>query len=317
MQAFQKDRFSHARNDVRVINALAAEGPAHIIELGDRRFQKHVQAVARQILQNGARLVLLAGPSSSGKTTTAHMLAQALTELGHPAQIISTDDFYLGAAHAPLRPDGTPDLECPQAMDLAALQQCLRDLVRTGGCDTPVFDFARQMSVPNGRTVRLAENGVAVVEGIHALNPLLTKLVPDERRIMRVFLSVRQEVRNGAEVLLKPAQVRLIRRIVRDHNFRSTSPVQTLRMWPSVMEGEARYISPWRKHADAAINSLHAYEFGVLRAYALPLLQTAEDADPAICREAQDLAFALMLFTPIPPALVPQTSLIREFIGKV
>lgn len=315
MRIFHNAQFSNALNNLPEINALAKEGPARMIELGDHRYHNNVRAAARRIVQHGARLVLLAGPSSSGKTTTAHFLADTLAAMGHPAQILSTDDFYLGPTRAPLRPDGGRDLECPQAMDIPALQRCLRDLVLDGACVTPVFDFYRQRPAAQGRSVHLKPGGIAVLEGIHALNPLLSELLPADHRVMRLYISVQQEVRNGAEILLRPAQVRLVRRIVRDHNFRSTEPVQTLHMWRSVMEGEQAYITPWRTSADAAINSLHAYEFGVLRAYALPLLRAVEDEDPWVCREAQDLAFALTLFAPVPPALVPKNSLIREFIG--
>lgn len=314
MPHFADNPFFRTRNDVQAINALAEKEPDTLIARSDLRLQKHIESAARQIAARGARLVLLSGPSGSGKTTAARFLAEALTRLSHPAKNLSTDDFYLGAARAPRRPNGEPDLECPEAMDLPALQACVRGLALNSACETPVFDFSAQRPSGEHREIRLGKDGVAVLEGIHALNPLLTQDVPDLQNVVRVFLSVQQEVRIGPQVLLSPPQVRLVRRIVRDFRFRSTSPAQTLHMWPAVMEGERKYITPWKAGADLTLNSLLPYEFGVLRGCAVPLLRRVEDDTPE-GKTAQDLAFALALFHAIPLDKVPAQSLLREFIG--
>jgi uridine kinase len=301
-------------NNVEDINRMARQNPAKLVALSDGRFHKSVEEVAKKTIARGCRVVLLAGPSSSGKTTTAHLLSDALRQLGHETQMISLDDFYRPENEAPRREDGTRDFECLDALRVDCIQQCLRDLAVSNSCEVPQFDFVHHCPMRETRHLELSKDGVAVIEGLHALNPVLTKELP-HGAAERVYISVKQDVCTRSEILLQAREVRMIRRIVRDYNFRGTSPERTLKMWNSVMEGEHKYIRPFREDADFTVNSFHAYELGVLRTQALMLLRGVREPSGWIADQVQRLSFALMLFAPISSSLLPPTSLIREFVG--
>ena len=304
-------------NDLSEINRMAQKDPARLVQRSDQRFHKSIADVARRVIVRGARVVLLAGPSSSGKTTTAHLLSDSLRALGHATEMISLDDFYLPEEQAPLREDGQRDFECLEALNVACIRRCLKDLLTNNSCEAPVFDFVRHRPSEQCRHLSLPPDGVTVIEGLHALNPALTSELSQDgvRGVMRGYISVKQDVRNHGEPVLSAHEVRIIRRIVRDFNFRGTSPEHTLAMWDSVMEGEQKYIRPFRSSADFTLNSLHAYELGVLRNPALLLLRGVNVQTGWVADEAQRLTFALMLCSAVPPALLPADSLIREFIG--
>ncbi len=303
------------RNSAEEINRAAREDPENFIRRSEESYHDDIRAIARRIAGEEplCRLVMLAGPSSSGKTTAARLLEKALRSLGVGSESISLDDFYLGEGLAPLLPDGKHDYECLEALDAEEIRRCLCGLAEQGRCEMPVFDFERHVRYPHRRRVVLQDREVAVVEGIHALNPELVDSLPDVRR-KRVYISVKQGVVDRRGVLLSPDEIRLVRRIVRDFNFRQTGPDTTLSMWPNVMRGERRYIKPFRKDADVTVNSFHAYELCVLRDQAIGLLRTVP-ADSPNRAEARRLAEGLAGIEPIDRALVPGTSMIREFIG--
>ena len=256
---------------------------------------------------------MMAGPSASGKTTTAHRLADALRAGGTGAEIISLDDFYRGEYQAPLLPDGGHDYEHVEALNVEEVRSCLSELIEKGRCDMPVFDFSIHMPYSHRRRVVLEDGAVAVVEGIHALNPALIGTLP-AGAFRRIYISVKQGVRDGTEELLGPNDVRLVRRIVRDRNFRSTPPQRTLFMWKNVLDGERKYIKPFRKSADFTINSFHACEPCVLKTRAVTLLHTVPEGDPG-WETARRLLGGLERFEPMDCGLVPGNSILREFIG--
>ena len=314
MKHLRTPEYVRFNNNLEDINHMAQRDPAHLVALADRHFHKSVQDVAKKTIARGCRVVLLAGPSSSGKTTTAHLLSDALCQLGHETQIISLDDFYHPEEEAPRPEDGTQDFECLEALRVDYIQKCLHDLATSNSCEVPEFDFVHHRPAQQTRHLSLSPDGIAIIEGLHALNPILTKDLP-RGSTECVYINVKQNICTRSEVLLEAKEVRMIRRIVRDYNFRGTSPERTLKMWDSVMEGERRYIAPFRAGADFTINSLHAYELGALRNQALMLLRTVVEPGGWIADEVQRLSFALMLCTPVSPTLLPPTSLIREFIG--
>ncbi|MCI1982300.1 MAG: nucleoside kinase [Oscillospiraceae bacterium] len=303
------------RNSLDEINRAAEADPAAFISGAESSYRKNIRKIAEQIAGEKpmCRLVMLAGPSSSGKTTTAHRLISALKEIGVGCVSISLDDFYLGENRAPLRPDGRRDYECLQALDVKKIQECLSGLVENNRCEMPVFDFEQHVPYPRCRQVVLHENEVAVVEGIHALNPVLIGHLP-ALRVRRIYISVKQGVTAAGRELLGPNDIRLVRRLVRDYNFRRTSPENTLNMWENVMEGEYRYIKPFRKDADITVNSFHAYEVCALKDRALELLHTVPEGSPARA-PAMKLQAALERFSPVDAGLIPKDSVIREFIG--
>lgn len=303
------------RNRVEDINSAVQADAAAFVEAAEEDYRQNIAGIAAEIAaENPAcRLVMLAGPSSSGKTTTAFLLKKALVKAGVGCVSISLDDFYLGESLAPLLPNGKHDYECLEALDVKEIQKCLYELVKNNRCEMPVFDFEQHVPYPHRRQVVLRDREVAVVEGIHALNPLLISMLP-EFRVHRIYISVKQGVRDCSHEVLGPNDVRLVRRIVRDYHFRSASPESTLAMWHNVMRGEYRYIKPFRKDADTTVNSFHDFELNVLAGPAISLLATVPAESPEH-RTAVRLAEALSRFEPIPQELVPKSSMIREFIG--
>lgn len=307
--------FIEYQNSVEQINREARENPEAFAAACEEAYQRNLSAVASRLAgeRSPARLVMLAGPSASGKTTTAHRLADALRAAGTDALIISLDDFYRGEYQAPLLPDGGHDYEHVEALNVEEVRSCLSELITRGRCDMPVFDFSIHMPYPHRRRVVLEDRAVAVVEGIHALNPVLIGGLP-AAGFRRIYISVKQDVREGGGELLGPNDMRLVRRIVRDRNFRSAPPGKTLSMWKNVMDGERKYIKPFRADADFTINSFHAYEPCVLKSQAEALLHTVPEDDPG-WETARRLLGGLERFEAMDCGLVPGNSILREFIG--
>ena len=304
------------RNSAEEINRAVRGNALAFVERAEADYRANVAAIAERIASEGqtCRLVMLAGPSSSGKTTTAHLLKTALEKIGVGCVSISLDDFYLGEGFAPVLPDGRHDYECLEALDVSEIRKCLSQLVRSSRCEMPVFDFEQHVPYPHRRQVVLRDHEVAVVEGIHALNPVLVGDLPADCRAHRIYISVKQGVCDGGRELLGPNDIRLVRRVVRDYHFRRTTPAATLGMWQNVMRGEYRYIKPFRGNADITVNSFHAYELGVLRKPAVGLLSTVPEGHSRHGLAAR-LIEGLRRFEPVDPALVPKNSMIREFIG--
>ncbi len=311
----QKTKFVSYRNSVEDINSSVRKDAKGFVLKTEEAYHKNIAEIAQLIAGKNpmCKLVMIAGPSSSGKTTTAHLLKKALEEDGVGCVSISLDDFYRGGNMAPMLSNGKRDYECLEALNVGEIQNCLASLVKNSRCEMPVFDFEQHIPYPHRRQVVLHEREVVVVEGIHALNPVLLSTVP-ESRVHRIYISVKQGIMDGEKTILGPNDIRLVRRMVRDYNFRRTSPDETLSMWPNVMHGEYKYIKPFRKSADLTINSFHAYELCVLKQQALKLLCTVPESS-CNYNTAQNLAGALERFDEVDTPLVPKTSIIREFIG--
>lgn len=314
MTAFRTD-FVEYQNSVAQINKAVRDDPQAFVAACEKAYHDNLRQIADCLVkeESACRLMMLAGPSASGKTTTAHLLAEALRERGTGAVIISLDDFYRGEHQAPMLPDGTRDYESVQALNVPQIIECLGELIEHGRCEMPVFDFSIHLPYPHKRKVVLEDREIAIVEGIHALNPLLIQGLP-AARIRRAYISVKQGVCDEAGELIGPNQMRLVRRIVRDRNFRGTPAKKTLSMWANVMDGEYKYIKPFRPTADFTINSFHAHELCVLKEQAVSSLHTVPTNDPG-WETAQVLLNTLNRFEPVDECLIPKNSILREFIG--
>lgn len=301
---------------VKHINDAALNAPNALITQMERQYRKRIDEIADYLFYDGTtgnKLLMLAGPSSSGKTTTANMLCERLKWLGVRARRISLDEFFLGKARTPLLPDGSPDFESVNALDIPQMQECLLSLIEKGECMMPQFDFEHQRPKDEKVYVKLAENEVVIVEGIHALNPVVTDCLPADS-MLKVYISVKQGILEGYDEILSAQELRLCRRMVRDMLFRGNSPEETLDMWDNVLEGEKKFIQPFKFLADVTINSLHIYEPCVISQIALPLLRRVDEDSPHFER-VMELHDKLMKFEQIPAELVPENSLLREFIG--
>ena len=277
--------------------------------------QKNFSKIASQIVEKGTvRVVLIAGPSSSGKTTSAKKLALELQAMGYTPKVISLDCYYVDHSRTPLDEDGKPDYECLEALDVELLNQNLVDLFAGKEVIIPEYDFhTGQPSFEEKNKMSLKEHEILVMEGIHGLNPKLTPKIPDELKF-KIYLSALTQLNLDDHNRIPTSDNRLIRRIVRDYQFRGKSAAGTIAMWPSVQKGERLHIFPFQNNADAILNTALDYELSVLKVYAEPLLRCVNPTEPEYAEACQLLQF-LNNFATIAPTQVPVRSIIREFIG--
>ena len=285
---------------------VAAQSPAALAEMSEKSYRQRVAYAAQKIRDSRAKIVMLTGPSASGKTTSAHKVAEALEASGTPAHVISLDNFFKGAQYSPRLPDGTLDYENPDTLDLPLIKQCLRELSETGKTVLPIYDFSAEKRSAEVEPIDL-QGGVCIVEGIHALNPDVIT-IPEEMTV-RLYVSVRTRVTNG-ETVLHPSRLRLMRRMLRDKNFRQRSVAETLSMFEHVQAGEHKYIAPYKKRADFSIDTFLPYELGIYKTLLDGELE-AEMQHPMLLELRQmwdDVA-------PLTLEHVPADSLVREFAG--
>ena len=286
------------------------------IQVAEALQDKKIAEIADRITSKRdlVRVVLIAGPSSSGKTTFSKKLMIQLRVVGRNPITISLDDYYKPHELTPLDEDGKPDFESLDALDVELLNKHLVGLLKGEEVETPLFDFHAGKRKPAGLRVKLPERAILILEGIHGLNDALTPLVPRDQK-HKVYISALTQLNLDDHNRIATTDNRLIRRIVRDNQFRGHSAAQTLFMWPSVRRGEDRNIFPFQNGADSAFNSALDYELAVLKVYADPLLASVKP-DVREYQEARTLFSFLENFAPLHARWVPSTSILREFIGE-
>lgn len=291
-------------------------GMRTFIRVNEALHDKAIAAIAESIVQRGRRVVLIAGPSSSGKTTFAGRLDVQLRVLGYHPVKISLDNYYRNRDTLPRQEDGSLDLEDIHALDLPLLQQQVRQLLAGETVEVPRFSFVTGKREEEGVSVALAPGEMVLLEGIHGLNPLLSEGIPEEY-IHRVFVSALTCLNLDDHNRIRTTDVRLLRRIVRDHQFRGTSAEATLRMWQSVRQGEDRWIFPFQEQADSMFNTALHYELPILKCYAYDLI--SEIPDTSECYLLARRLLKTLHYIPAPPEElldeIPPISLLREFIG--
>ena len=286
------------------------------LEECDQNYRQRISLAADKIVANLERspLVLLSGPSGSGKTTTALKIEEELERRGVHSRAIAMDNYFrtLNRETAPRTPEGDIDFESPRCLDMELLDRHFTALSRGEEVVVPKFEFARQMRNDNrGTPLRLGKNEIAIFEGIHALNDDIAGRHPEA---IKLYISARSDVNEGAQLRFKGTWMRLTRRAVRDYRFRGTGVAETLAMWANVRRGEKLYISPYKNRADIIFDSSLPYEVSVMKNYAKPILEAVPEEN-ARRSELLDLIAAFDWFEPIDPALVGRDSLLREFIG--
>ena len=285
-----------------------------IINISEALQEKKLAKIAEEIAsRKGVKLVLLAGPSSSGKTTSCKRLSIQLAVNGLKPLQISLDDYFVDRDKTPKDENGEFDFESIYALNLDLLNEQFNALFRGEEVELPKYDFPSGKSVKSGKMLKLEPNNVLVVEGIHALNPELTAHVPEEQ-IFRVYASALTTILLDNHNYIPTTDNRLLRRIIRDYKYRGVSAQETIRRWPSVRAGENKWIFPFQENADAMLNTAMLYELSVLKMQAEPLLQQV----PENCEEfaeAYRLLKFLKYFKGIPYNNLPPTSLLREFLG--
>ena len=294
--------------------AIEAGHSTDIINISEALQEKKLAKIAEDIAQRkGVKLVLLAGPSSSGKTTSCKRLSIQLAVNGLKPLQISLDDYFVDRDKTPKDENGEYDFESIYALNLDLLNDQFNALFRGEEVDLPKYDFPSGKSIKSGKKLKLEPNNVLVVEGIHALNPELTAHIPEEQ-IYRVYASALTTILLDNHNYIPTTDNRLLRRIIRDYKYRGVSAQETIHRWPSVRAGENKWIFPFQENADAMLNTAMLYELSVLKMQAEPLLQQV----PENCEEyaeAYRLLKFLKYFKGIPYNNLPPTSLLREFLG--
>ena len=298
------------------LNEIIVNGDiSDFIKVAEALHEKNVARIADEIKQRAtARIILVAGPSSSGKTTFAKRLAIQLRVNGYKISTISLDNYFLELAKTPRDENGDPDFENLNALDLDLFNRHMEQLTRGSEVELPTFDFQAKKPVFKGQKLKLGTEDILIIEGIHGLNPELTRMIPDAAKF-KVYVSALTQLSLDANNRIATTDNRRIRRMVRDHKYRGHPALKTLRMWSSVRRGEARWIFPFQAQADATFNSALDYELAVLKPIAEPLLMEVKPYDREYA-EARRLTAFLANLIGIPDREVPQTSMLREYIGR-
>ena len=298
------------------LNDLTGSGRIReLIRVNEALHEKRYAQIADMISQRGAKAVMLAGPSSSGKTTSANRLATQLRVHGMKPILMSLDDYYIDRDKILPGPDGTVDLEHINTIDTELFSRQLNQLLRGEEVELPHFSFKTGRREWHGKKLRLHENTVIIVEGLHALNPVLLPQGLDPKLVFRMYVSPLLPLNLDNHNRIPTSYLRLLRRTVRDYETRNSSVQRTLSMWDSVRRGEKRWIFPYQENADVIFNSSTLYELAVLKKHIFPLLTAVQPEDPCY----DDVRGMVKILNFVQEADVddeiPPTSLVREFIG--
>ncbi|MCX7842609.1 MAG: nucleoside kinase [Clostridia bacterium] len=302
--------------NIGMLNDIIKDGKSsEIIRVAEALHEKKIAQIADMIAFNEdkKRVVLIAGPSSSGKTTFANRLSIQLKVNGLKPVTISLDDYFVDRDRTPVDESGDYDFEALEAIDVALFNKHLEDLIAGNEVEIPIFNFPNGCREPAGRKLRIDEDNILVIEGIHGLNERLTASIPREKKF-KIYVSALTSMNIDNHNRIPTTDARIIRRIVRDHQFRGCSAINTIKRWPSVRRGEEKNIFPFQEHADVMFNSSLVYELGVLKTMAEPLLAEIDNSYPEYS-EAKRLIEFLSYFLAIESREIPFNSIIREFMG--
>lgn len=318
-EAFQEYRewakIMKVENSVDLNRVISTGKISDLIRIDETLQSNRLLMLSRRINENKdkIKIVLLAGPSSSGKTTTSRKLCMFLQSFGLHPKVLSMDDYFVEREENPKDENGNPDYECLEAIDLKLFDSQLSDLLKGKEVTIPTFNFALGKKEYRDK-LTLQSDDIIVIEGIHAIDPKILTNIPRENKF-KIYISPLTELNMDNQNRISTTDNRLLRRIIRDNRTRGYDVEHTLRSWASVREGEEKYIFPYQDEADYTINSALIYEIGVLKTYVEPLLYSVPNDSPYY-EEAKRLINFLRLFLPIPADDIPQDSILREFIGN-
>jgi len=296
------------------LNRKITEGKiGDLIKVSETLYSNRLLTVAKEIADSKkVKIVLIAGPSSSGKTTTTKKLSMYLKSFGLKPKMLSMDDFFVEREDTPRKENGEYDFECLEAIDLDLFNKTMDKLLKGEKVILPIFNFITGKKEFK-EEMQLDKNDILLIEGIHCLNPSILCNIESSKK-MKIYLSALTEINIDEDNRISTTDNRLIRRLIRDYYTRGYEPFETLDLWDSVREGEEKYIFPYQDEADITLNTGLVYEFPVLKVYALPLLYTVK-SDSEFYEDAKRLIRLLEIFLPVPSDEVPNDSILREFIG--
>ena len=291
------------------INSLSVSSPQKLIDEAEKSYQKQIDEIANQIAQNGNyKVVLMAGPSSSGKTTSSNLIRERLSKFGYNSIVVSMDDFFLNREQTPRLPNGDYDYENVTALDLNYLNIFIDELLTTGKAKMPSFNFVTGHREEKYTDLNLDPNTIVIMEGIHALNPIVFK--KHSQNMYKIYICVNSNFDIDGKTVIPAQKLRLMRRLIRDYRTRGMSLEDTFKIWPNVLAGEDLYIKPYKNRADYLINSTHAYEPLMYSKHLGPRLKNLQQTEMT-----KDLTNMLSKCGYLSTALLPEKSLLHEFLG--
>ncbi len=297
------------------INNIVSESKIeNLIKIAEADFDNRIANLVTDVIKKKAKFVLLAGPSSSGKTTTTKKIALQFRSRGYETLVISVDNYFKEREESPKDENGNYDFECLEALDLKLLSKHLKELMSGKKVDIPEFNFVSGKKEYKGDPVKLGDNAIILLEGLHSINDAMTPDLDPELKY-KVYLSPFTPLNYDRHNYVSTVDLRLMRRIVRDNRSRATDVGKTIKYWATVRSGEEKYIYPYINNVDNILNTSLVYEMGVLKVFVEPLLYSVKSNSPSY-NEARRLINSLRVFFPIPSDFVPDESILREFIGK-
>lgn len=294
-------------------NAICNEKIKEIILISEALQEKKIANISDMITKNNKKFVLIAGPSSSGKTTFAKRLSTQLKVNGIKPHVISLDDYYLDRKNVPLDEEGKPDFECLESLDLNQINQDMEKLLKGEIVEIPKFNFVTGKR-EKGKSIKLNENEVIILEGIHGLNEKISEKIEKDYKF-KIFISALTQLNIDSHNRISTTDARIFRRIVRDHYFRGVRVSSTINMWENVMKGEVKHIFPFQKEADIIFNSALIYEIAVLKPFVEPLLFKISNTETEFAEATRLIKFLENFLSINQTEFIPPNSIIREFIG--
>ena len=296
--------------DLSLINTAGLSKQAFVRHC-EFEYESRVYAAAKEIIEENRHIIMLTGPSASGKTTTAHKLRDKLISMGRKSRVISLDNFFKNPQDYPLLGNGEKDYENVTAIELELFEKCFRQLLETGRAKFPEFDFHTETRTEDAIDIEL-EDGFIIVEGIHALNPVLLGLLPKEETFT-IYAGLREEYAFRGQRILPTRDLRMLRRMIRDHKYRNHSPQKTIQLWPSVCDGEDKYIKIFKPNADLLLDTSFSYEILIMHSVLADFEKYCDESP-----EGHRLAQLLKVFDNIaylPAGNLPAGSMLCEFFG--
>lgn len=305
--------FMGVRNAGEVNAAIRAGKASELINIAEALQERKLHNITDEIVERGAKIVLIAGPSSSGKTTTSKRIAIQLMACGLHPHTLSTDNYFVNRVDTPLDENGEYDFECIEAVDTAFFNKQMNALLNGEEVELPRYDFPSGERKFEGNRLQIGADDVIILEGNHALNPIMSQLIPEDKKY-RIYVSALTTIALDDHNFVPTDDIRLLRRLLRDCRYRGYSALETIRRYPSVSRGEEKWIFPFQETADSTFNSALLYELNVIREQVMPILEQVSEREPEYS-EASRLRKFLRYFLPVPARQVPPTSLLREFSG--
>lgn len=297
--------------DLEMVNRLVKENPKELVKVSEKIYDDQIEKVVKHIMRGKYKFLLLSGPSSSGKTTTANIIINKLNKRGKRAIRVSLDDFFIDLDKCQVQNDGMVDKETITKIDLPVFRKFFTEIMEKNRANKPVFDFITDKRKKKPELIEVGEDDIILVEGTHALNPELVDVRNYANRVLKVYACVNSDFKIGKQIVINSRKIRLVRRMIRDLQTRGESAEGTVRYWDMVCKGEDNYVAPYKKEADFMIDTTHIYELAVYDKFVPNLLKPIKELE-----YADELLQVFKKAGSLSKSFVPDSSLLWEFLVK-